>query len=55
MYFINKWRRVYTGRNGMKAISTIDVLLIKRDTLRYVHDVRVVKGMRGVISDHSVG
>ena len=32
----------------------IDLLLLKRDMLRYIQDVRVVRGMRRGLSDHHV-
>ena len=38
----------------MKVKSMIDLVLVKRDILRYVQNVRVVRGTGRVLSDHHV-
>ena len=36
-------------------MSMIDLVLVKNDMLRYVQDVRAVRGMIESLSDHHVG
>ena len=38
----------------MEIKSIIDLVLVKRDMLRYVQDVRAMKGMEHGLSDHYV-
>ena len=38
----------------MKVMSMIDMVLVKKDMLHYVQDVRAVRGMRRGFSDHHV-
>ena len=49
MYFkhmsLHKYTRVARGQDGVEVKSMIDLVLVKRDMLRYVQDVRVVRGM----------
>ena len=40
--------------DGVEVKSMTDLVLVKRDFLRYVHDVRPVKGMGRGLSDHHV-
>ena len=43
------------GRNGVEIKSMIDLVLVKREMLRYVQDVRVVRGLgRGLSGYHVV-
>ena len=42
---VQKYTRVARGREGVKVKSMIDLVLVKRDVLRYVQDVRAVRGM----------
>ena len=42
------------GQDGVKVKNMIDLLLVKRDMLRYVQDVRVMRGMGCDLSDHHV-
>ena len=51
---LNKDSRVARGQDGMEIKSMMDLVLVKRDMLHYVQDVRVVKGMGRGISDHYV-
>ena len=49
-----KFTRMARGRVGMEIKSMIDLVLVKRDMLRYVQDVRVVRKMERSLSDHHV-
>ena len=51
---LHKYTRVSRGREGVEINSMIDLLLVKRDMLRYVQDMRAVRGMRRGLSDHHV-
>ena len=51
---LHKYTRVTRGRDGVKIKSMIDLVLVKRDVLRYVQDVRAVRGMGCGLSDHHV-
>ena len=51
---MHKYTRVAEGQGGVKIESIIDLVLVKRDMLRYVQDVRVVRGMGCGLSDHYV-
>ena len=42
------------GQDGEKVNSTIDLVMVKKDMLRYVQDVKAVRGMGRGISDHHV-
>ena len=42
---VHKYARVVEGRDGVEIKSMIDLVLGKRDILRYVQDVRMVRGM----------
>ena len=39
------------GQDGVEIKSLIDLVLVKMDTLRYVQDVRAVRGMGPGLSD----
>ena len=41
-------------RDGVEVKRMIDLVLVKRDMLRYVQDVRVVRGMGCGLSNHYV-
>ena len=43
---------VTRGQDGMEVRNMIDLDLVKRDMLRYVQDVRSVRGMERGLSDH---
>ena len=51
---VHKYTRMGEGRGGVEIKSMIDLVLVKRDMLRYMQDVRVVRGMGRVLSDHYV-
>ena len=42
------------GQDGVKVMSIIDLVLVKKDMLHYVQDVKAVKGMRRGLSGHHV-
>ena len=42
------------GQDGEEIKSMIDLVLVMRDMLRYVQDVRAARGMGRGISDHHV-
>ena len=42
---LHKHTRVARGRDGVEIKSIVDLVLVKRDMLRYVQDVRGVRGM----------
>ena len=50
----HKYTRVARGRDGVEIKSMIDLVLVKRDMLRYVQDVRAVRGMGPGLSDYHV-
>ena len=43
------------GQGGLKVKSMIDLVLFKRDMLRYVQDVRAMRVLGRSLSDHHVG
>ena len=49
---VHKYTRPARGRGGVEIKSMIDLVLVKRDILRYVQDVRTVRGMGRGLSDH---
>ena len=51
---MHKYTRVANDRDSVKIKSMIDLILVKRGMQRYVQDVRVVRGMGFVLSDHHV-
>ena len=51
---LHKYTRVALGLDGLKIKSMIDHVLVKRDMLCYVQDVRTVIGMTRGLSDHHV-
>ena len=42
------------GQDGVESKSLIDLVLLRRDMLRYAQDVRAVRGMGRGLSDHHV-
>ena len=42
---LHKYTRVARGQDEVEVKSMIDLLLVKRDMLCFVHDVRPVRGM----------
>ena len=51
---LHKYTRVIKGRDRVEIKSMIDLVLVKRDMLPYVQDVKVVRGKRQGLSDHQV-
>ena len=51
---LHKCTRVARGQGGVEIKSMIDLVLVKRDMLLYVQDVRAVKRMGRGLSDHHV-
>ena len=51
---LHKYTRVARGQDGMDIKRMIDQVLVKRDMLLYEQDVRTVRRMGRVISDHHV-
>ena len=51
---LHKYTRAAIVQGGVKIKSMIYLTLLKRDTVRYVHDIRAVRGMRRGLSDHHV-
>ena len=51
---VHKYTRVARGREGMAIKSMIDLVLVKKDMLRYVQDVRAARGMGRGLSNHYV-
>ena len=48
---MHKYTRVAKGQGGVETKSMIDLVLVKRDMLRYEQDVRAVRGMGRDLSD----
>ena len=42
---LHNYARMTRGQDGLEIKSMIDLVLVKRDMLPYVHDVRAVRGM----------
>ena len=51
---VHKYTRVAKGQSGMKTKGIIDLVLEKREMLRYVQYVKAVRGMERDLSDHYV-
>ena len=49
-----KNQRVAKDQNGAEIRGMIDLVLVKRDMLRHVQDVRALKGMGRGLTDHLV-
>ena len=47
-------RRMVECQGGVEVKSVIDLVLVKRDMLRYVQDAMAVKGMGRGLSNHYV-
>ena len=42
---LRKYNRVARGQDGVKAMNIIDLVLVKKDILSYMQDVRAVTGV----------
>ena len=51
---LHKYMRTARRQGGVEIKSMIDLVLVKRDMLRYAPDVRVVRGIGRGLSDHHV-
>ena len=51
---LHKYTRLARGQEGVDVKSIIDLVLVKKDMLRYVQNVRIVGGMERGLSDHHV-
>ena len=51
---LHKYTRVAKSQDGVEVKSMIDLVLVKKDILRFVQDMRSVKEMGRGISDHYV-
>ena len=49
-----KYTRVARSQDGVEVKSIIDLVLVKKDMLRYMQNVRAVRGMGRGFSDHHV-
>ena len=51
---LDKYTRVARGQDGVELKSTIDLVLVKKNMLHYVQNMRAVRGMGGGLSNHQV-
>ena len=51
---LHKYIKVARGRECVEIKSMIDLVLVKRDMVRYVQDMRTVSGIGRGLSDHHV-
>ena len=51
---LQKYTRVGRGQDGVEVKSMIHLVLVKKDTLCFVQDVRALRGMGQALSDHHV-
>ena len=51
---LHKYTRVTRNQDGVEVKSMVDLVLVKKDMLHFVQDVRTVRGMGQGISDHYV-
>ena len=49
---LHKYSRVVRGQDGVEAKGMIDLVLVKKNMLRYVEDERPVRRMGRSLSDH---
>ena len=49
---LHKYTKVTRGQERVEVKCMIDLVLVKRDMLRYVQDVRTMRGMGQGLSDH---
>ena len=42
---LHKYAKMAKNKDGMEVKTMIDLVLVKKDILRYVQDVRAVRGM----------
>ena len=51
---MHKYAVVARGQDGLEVRSGIDLILVKKDMLRYVQNVRAVRGIVRGLLDHPV-
>ena len=51
---LHKYTRMARGQNVVEVKSMIDQVLLKKDMLCFVQDVRAMRGMGRGISDHHI-
>ena len=51
---VHKYTRVAKGQDGVEIKSMVDLVLVVKDMLRYVQDVRALGVMGRGLSDHHV-
>ena len=51
---LHKYIRVVMGQDGVEVKGMIDLVLVKKDMLLYVQDVRAVRGMGRDLLNHHV-
>ena len=50
--YIHKYNILGKPKYEMNVMSTVDLVLIKRNSMKFANDVKVVKGKAQCISDH---
>ena len=45
---LHKYTRVVMGQDGVEIKSMTDLVLVKKDIVRYVQDVRALRGIESV-------
>ena len=51
---LHKYTRVARGQHGVKVKSMIDLVLVKKDMIHYVPDVRVLREIGRGLSGHPI-
>ena len=51
---LHKWTRVVRGQDGLEVKSMLALVLVKKDILHFVQDMRAKRGMGRGITDHHV-
>ena len=49
-----KYTMVARGQDGLEVRSIIDLVLVKKDMLPYLQDMRAVRGMGGSLSNYQI-
>ena len=51
---LHKYTRVTRGRDGVEVMSMIDRVQVRKEMLRYLQDVRAVRGLGRGFSDYVI-
>ena len=51
---LHKYTRVTRGQDRVEIKSMVDLILVKRNVLPYVQDVKAVRGIGRGLSDHHI-